>query len=291
MVPKAKMAHPKPFDPEFKTFLAGHDAFYTCAADLYIEPFQIFGNLYYVGDQKVCCHLVDTGDGLILFDTGYRNAVHLYLENIRKLGFDPADIRYIIQSHEHFDHFGGSNDIRKLYGSKVCMGAVGTALLRERPDRALMKLGPMPMDQIAWPDIELEDGDVLTLGNTSVRCVLSPGHTPGVMSFFFDAVDGNKTLKVGYFGGVGLLTANRAYNRYFGLPEDLPEQMLNTVEKLRPEQVDITLGNHPAQNNTLEKWQWMLDHPGENPFLDPDCWPALLDLVQERYQELIELGY
>lgn len=291
MVPHAKMAHAYPFDPEFKQFLAGHDGFYACAADFQIEPFRIFGNLYYVGDKKVCCHLVDTGDGLILFDTGYRNAVHLYLENIRKLGFDPADIRYIIQSHEHFDHFGGSNEIRKLYGSQVCMGALGTALLRERPDRALMHLGPMPADQIAWPDIELEDGDVLTLGNTSIRCVLSPGHTPGVMSFFFDVTDGEQTLRAGYFGGVGLLTANRAYNRHFGLPEDLPEQMLRTVEKLWLEPVDITLGNHPAQNNTLEKRQWMLDHPGENPFLTPEAWHELLALVRERYTELIELGY
>ena len=124
------MAQPKPFQPDFASFLEGHREYYADTASFAVEPFRIFGNLYYVGDRKVCCHLLDTGAGLILFDTGYRNAVHLYLESIRKLGFDPADIKYIIHSHEHFDHFGGSNEIRALYGSKVCMSAVGTALLR-----------------------------------------------------------------------------------------------------------------------------------------------------------------
>jgi len=291
MIPKAIMAQPNPFDPAFSAFLKNHEAYYSNTADFAVEPFRIFGDLYYVGDKKVCCHLLDTGDGLILFDTGYRNAVHLYLESIRKLGFDPADIQYIIQSHEHFDHFGGSNEIRTLYGSKICMGAVGTASLRERPERALMHLGPLAADVIAWPDIELQDGDVLTLGRTSIRCVLSPGHTPGVMSFFFDVTEGARTLRVGYFGGVGLLTANRSYCRHFGLPEDLPERMLKTVEKLWHEPVDIVLGNHPGQNNTLGKREWMLEHPGENPFVDAECWHALLLLVRERYEELIRLGY
>ena len=154
-----------------------------------------------------------------------------------------------------------------------------------------MHLGPVPTDVIAWPDIELQDGDVLTLGSTSIRCVLSPGHTPGVMSFFFDITDGKCTLRAGYFGGVGLLTANRGYCRHFGLPEDLPEQMLQTVEKLWEEPVDVTLGNHPPQNNTLGKRRWMLEHPEENPFVDPESWHALLSLVRERYTELIRLGY
>lgn len=291
MIPKAAMGHPRPFDPDFTAFREAHREYYANAADFAVEPFRIFGNLYYVGDKKVCCHLLDTGDGLILFDTGYRNAAHLYLESTRKLGFDPADIRYIIHSHEHFDHFGASNEIRTLYGCKVCMSAVGTALLRERPERALMHLSPLPADTIAWPDVELQDGDVLTLGSTSIRCVLSPGHTPGVMSFFFDVTEGDRTLRVGYFGGVGLLTANRGYSRHYGLTEDLPRQMLKTVEKLWREPVDIVLGNHPGQNNTLGKRDWMLAHPGENPFVDAEGWHALLCLVRERYEELIQLGY
>ena len=75
------------------------------------------------------------------------------------------------------------------------------------------------------------------------------------------------------------------------LPEDLPERMLRTVDMLWDEPVDIVLGNHPGQNNTLGKRKWMLEHPGENPFVDADGWHALLSLIRERYRTLIELGY
>jgi len=101
MVPKASLSVPKPHQPNFERFLEGLKDFYLHPANYFLEPFQIFGNLYYIGDKKVCSHLIDTGDGLIVFDTGFRNAMHMQLESIRRLGFDPKDIKYIIHSHEH----------------------------------------------------------------------------------------------------------------------------------------------------------------------------------------------
>ncbi|MBR6977923.1 MAG: hypothetical protein IKH74_05940, partial [Lachnospiraceae bacterium] len=58
-----------------------------------IDPFRIFGPLYYVGDKKVCIHLIDTGDGLVLIDSGYPNANHLLFDSIWRLGFDPKPWR------------------------------------------------------------------------------------------------------------------------------------------------------------------------------------------------------
>ena len=291
MVKKASLATPSPHQPNFERFLDGLKDFYLHPANYFIEPFQIFGNLYYIGDKKVCSHLIDTGDGLIVFDTGFRNAMHMQLESIRRLGFDPKDIKYIIHSHEHFDHFGGSADFRTLFGSKICMSKAGTELLRERPDRALCHLGPMVLDEIPWPDIELEDGDVLTLGNTSIRCVLTPGHTGGVMTFFFDVTDGETTYRAGYFGGAGYLTAIRDYCIQFGLPENMLEQMVQSTYKVWDEHVDIMLGNHPNQNCTLEKRQWMIDHPGENPFIDETAWHYFLTLIREGFSKAIADGF
>ena len=77
-------------------FIPNLQDFYDHPDKYAVDAFQIFGNLYYVGDQKVCSHLIDTGDGLILFDTGYRNTTHMMLHSIRSLGFDPMDIKYII---------------------------------------------------------------------------------------------------------------------------------------------------------------------------------------------------
>ena len=74
-----------------------------------MRPFRIIGNTYFVGTYQASAHLIDTGDGLILFDTGYGNTTHMLLDSIRSLGFDPMDIKYIIHSHGHFDHFGSGN--------------------------------------------------------------------------------------------------------------------------------------------------------------------------------------
>ena len=60
-----------PFEVLEGNFLNNLKDYYQHPAKYYMEPFRMFGNLYYVGDRKVCSHLIDTGDGLILFDSGY----------------------------------------------------------------------------------------------------------------------------------------------------------------------------------------------------------------------------
>ena len=77
-----------------------------------IDPFRIYGNLYYVGDRDACPYLIDTGDGLILIDTGYGHETQYLIENIERLGFRVEDIRIIIHSHGHYDHFGGTRESR-----------------------------------------------------------------------------------------------------------------------------------------------------------------------------------
>lgn len=290
MYAECKFAPIRSCEEAFEKFVPALKDFYTKPADYREEPFRIFGNLYYVGDKKVCMHLVDTGDGLILFDTGYKHAGHMLLESIRALGFDPHDIKYIIHSHGHFDHFGPSNDMRKMFGCKVYMSRVDTELLRKNPDLALLHLGPMQFDEIAWPDVELDDGDVITLGNTSIRCVLAPGHTYGTMAFFFDVTDGSKTRRAGYYGGVGFLTMYRQYCLDMGLPVGKSEAMRQSILKLWDEPVDILLGNHPGQNCTLEKREWMLAHPEQNPFINPQAWHIFLSELEKKRQEFDAAG-
>ena len=291
MYKECELGSNKTYKEVIDNFLPNLEGFYKSPSAYRVEPFRIFGNLYYVGDKKVCSHLIDTGDGLILFDTGYRNASHLLLQSIYDLGFDPHDIKLIINSHGHFDHFGAGNEFRSLYGAKIAMSKVDTDLLREDPRRALMHLSPAPNDDICWPDIEIEDGDILTVGNTSIRCVLAPGHTMGTMAFFFDAVDGKETKKVDYLGGVGFLSVYKDYCREYGLPLNKTELLKDSIEKIRPEKVDIFLGNHPYHNCTLEKRQWMIDHPGENPFINPNGWDIFLNALETRRQDFERLGY
>lgn len=291
MYQECKFAANDPYPQVEANFIPNLQDFYDHPEKYAIAPFQIFGNLYYVGDKKVCMHLIDTGDGLILFDSGYGNTTHMILDSVKALGFDPMDIRIIIHSHGHFDHFGSGNALRRLTGAKVCMSAVDTELIRQRPDRALVQWGPCPDDPICWPDVELKDGDHIRLGSTDITCVLSPGHTLGTMSFFFDVTDGETTLRAGYMGGTGFLTVYKDYCRKFGLPEDKCQRMRHTIQKLMPQKVDIVLGNHPGQNCTLEKRAWMLEHPEKNPFINPEAWHIFLNTLEARRADFEALGY
>ncbi len=272
-------------------FLPNLEDFYHNPEKYNIEPFRIFGNLYYVGDRKVCMHLIDTDDGLILFDSGYSHNFSALIESIRKLGFDPHDIKYVIHSHGHFDHFGGGDRLRLSYGSKIFMSAVDTALLKEMPERALMHLSPMKNDEICWPDETINDGDVIALGNTKIRCVSAPGHTPGTMAFFFEATDGIEKHKVGYLGGVGFLSIFKAFCREYNLPQNMCAVLKETAEKLACEEVDILLGNHPNHNCVIEKREYMTSHPGENPFINQASWTIFLQSIRERCIDFEKLGY
>ena len=291
MYPQCNLGTNRPYREIMEGFRPGLKEYYRAPADFRVEPFRIFGNLYYVGDQKVCIHLIDTGEGLILLDSGYRHAIHILLDSIARLGYSPQDIRYIIHSHGHFDHFGGGNELRALYGAKVCMSRVDTQLLRQREDRALIHLGPNPDEPVCWPDLELKDGDHITLGNTDIRFVLSPGHTLGTLSLFFKVRDGGQVRQAGYLGGVGNISMYRQFCREYGLPENKSHLLGQTIQKLREESVDIVLGNHPSQNCTLEKREWMLSHPGENPFVDQSTWPIFLAALDTRRKSFLELGY
>lgn len=281
----------RPYSVVMGNFLPGHTEYYQDPTPFNVEPFRIFGNLYYVGDKKVCMHLIDTGDGLILFDSGYSHRYDALLDSIRKAGFDPKDIRYVIHSHGHFDHFGGGDRLREQFGAEILMSRVDTELLREYEPRALVHLSAQKEDVICWPDRTLEDGEEITLGNTKILCRLAPGHTFGTMAFFFDVTEGETTLRVGYFGGIGFLTVYKEYCREYRLPENKCQKLKETLVALRSEKVDILIGNHPNQNCTMEKREYMIRHPEHNPFINPEAWGILLDTLEERRTEFEQLGY
>ena len=281
----------KPAEASLGNYATNHTDYFAHPEKYALEPFRIFGNLYYVGDRRACPYLIDTGDGLILIDTGYGHEKPSIPDNIRTLGFRVEDVKIIIHSHGHYDHFGYTEAIRKLSGAKVYMSRVDTELIREMPERALVHHSCVPGAGIPWPDVLVDDGDHIKLGNTDIKCVLSPGHTFGTLSFFFDVTEGGRTLRVGYMGGAGFLTMYKSYCSWYHLPQTKALVMKDTIQKLWQEPVDITLGNHPAQNNTMGKRQYMLEHPGTNPFIGEAGWHTFLAKLEENRAEFERLGY
>lgn len=205
----------------------------------YVEPFQIFDNVYYVGIDWVAAYLIDTGDGLILIDSLYGNWLPVLLNNIRQLGFDPADVKYLINTHGHFDHAGGSALFQKLYGSRVVMTAEDWQVARAKPELAAFY---MPTPRV---DIIAKDGDTITLGDNTITLFNTPGHTEGVLSLGYTGKDRANTHSILTLGGVGL--------NFSGV--ERTEIYLDSYRRLQSMQdnFSVSLPNHQSMGRVFDR--------------------------------------
>ncbi len=256
-------------------------------SSMWIEPFRIFGNLYYVGDKVVCVHLLDTGDGLILFDSGFPHAAAQLLKSVSALGFDPKDIKYVIHSHEHFDHFGATRLLQTKYGCKTFIHELGAETFRVHPHHTELQASRCPDAALFIPDVDLRDGDEIRLGEAIITCVHTPGHSAGAATYFFDMEEKGRVFRAGLCGVNGNLTLHPGRLLKYGIPLSSGYDYLESIEKMKKEQVDITLDTHPRPKGVIERRLSMLENPGTNPFLDPDAWRQNLDEYRSRYLDLM----
>ena len=119
-----------------------------------------------------------------------------------------------------------------------------------------------------------------------IRCVLTPGHALGVMSFFFEVTDGGETYLAGLFGGAGYTAMTVEYMKSVSLPLDMPQKMLESLERVENEPVVVHLGNHPANNKTIQKRNQQLQEGG-NPFVAPDSWKTFIAGLRSKTLEII----
>ena len=252
-----------------------------------VAPFRIADNLYYVGNKDVSSHLVDTGEGLLLLDTGYTQATHMLLDSVRAMGFAPADIKWILHSHGHLDHFGCTRILVEKYGCKTYFPAVDLPLLNERADlnwhEEFGQNYEPPYDTWFEPDVLVHPGDVLQFGNTKVEFFDAGGHTPGTLAIRFNLPGG---LKAAMHGGVGVNTLSFAYSQKKNLGSTWCDAFIRNVRNLYGLEVDIVLGNHPKQTGTFVKMERMGGE--DNPFIDPGEWDRLMASCEKKYNRLQE---
>ena len=274
------------FREKTEGYAKSHKEAFESPATTRIDPFKIADNLYYVGDKKVCIHLIDTGDGLILIDSGFLGAKHLLVDNIWRAGFDPKNVKWIIHTHGHNDHYGASAEFRNMYGTKLAISKVDAERLKQKPELHINKAN-YPFESVPEFDYEIEDGEVFELGNVKIRCVLTPGHTDGVLSLFFDVTYEGETYLAGTYGGAGINAITLPYIFRNGRCADCPQQMLSSIDKVWDEPVVVHLGNHPYNNHTLEKREKQIAEGG-NPFIAPDSWHNFLNELKTKINTIIK---
>jgi metallo-beta-lactamase class B len=158
------------------------------------EPVKVFDNLYFVGQTEYSAWAVTTSEGIILVDAIWDYSVDdEVVGGLKKLGLDPAAIKYVLVSHGHIDHAGGAKYLQDRFRARVILSAADWDLIGRNTG--------------AWPkpkrDMVATDGQKLTLGDTTLTLYLTPGHTPGTISTLIPVKDGGKSHLVAEWGGTG----------------------------------------------------------------------------------------
>jgi len=191
-------------------------------------PIKLFDNLTYIGFNDVGAWVVPTSAGIILFDTlnSSADAMDVIEPEMQKAGFDPAQIKYILIGHGHADHFGGASYLQKKYGAKV---------LAAMPDwAAIQRGGRGGAAPGLTPDMDVMDGQKLTLGDTTVTLIRLPGHTPGTIGMIVPAKFGGRTHNVAVMSGTQM--PNQASLDAFKHVFD---------DELKKANVETFFGSHP----------------------------------------------
>lgn len=165
-----------------------------------LKPTKVFDNVYCIGSVSVVAWVIETSDGLILIDSMWDDIdAKLIEEGIKGFGLNPKDLKYIILSHGHGDHYGGANYLRNKYAAKVVLTKTDTDLMYNLNTGA-----NSPRSTKTKVDIYSKDKDVIKLGDTSITILETPGHTAGCSSFIFPVKYKGKEYTAVLWGGTGL---------------------------------------------------------------------------------------
>lgn len=238
-----------------------------------LEPTRLFDQLYSVGQNAVSSHALVTSGGIVLFDAlnSPEEAEKLIVPNLRAVGLDPKDLKYVVVTHGHGDHYGGARWLQKTYGARVLSSAIDWDLMARAQGRG-------PFANLVPPDRDMviEDGQVLKVGDTTLKFHITPGHTPGTLSTIFAVTDQGRPHRVGLHGGTGggrspeaLRDGLKSYARWRALTRDAG--------------VDVLVANHPLHDRGIEKNELLRSRqPGQ-----PHPYVIGVDRYQ-RYMQVME---
>ena len=223
----------------------------------YADPAKVFDNLYFVGGKLHSSWALTSKEGIILIDTIYPyNSEPLILGGMKKLGLDAKNIRYVLISHAHADHIGGAEMLQTRYKARIVMGAPDWEWVEKYPNR-YKTMAPKR-------DIVATDGMKITVGGNTVTVWLTPGHTPGTMSYTFTVLDRGKPINVAYSGGTAFNFVNNTPDPGIKNFQTYIDSQKHMAEKAAATNASVLLSNHSEFDNAVNKNR-MLAGRGKGP--------------------------
>lgn len=234
------------------------------------HPFRVIGNVYFVGLSGVSAFLISTPEGSILLDGTFKESAAQIADNIATLGFRLTDVKYLLNSHVHYDHAGGLAELKRRSGARMVASSA---------DGYWLQIGGTEVPPVVVDRI-INDGETLQVGDTTLTARITPGHTPGCTTWTMTTVENGQAYRVVFYCSTATVDTGPIVGteaRYPGVLSDYER----SFRILRALPCDVFLHDHPDQFDMHRKRKQM--KPGApNPFVDPG---ALRRHVDESEQE------
>ena len=245
-----------------------------------VAPFRIAGNLYYVGAIEITSYLITTPEGHFLLDGGFVETAPQIEHNIAELGFKLTDVKFLLNSHAHYDHAGGLAELKKVTGAKF-LATEGDAPLLRSGGHGDFRFGDTLTFPPIAPDQIVHDGEAIRLGNQMVVAHLTPGHTKGCTTWTTKIRDGEKVYDVVFVGSQSALDYKFVgQESYPGITADFERSfaLLNHLP------CDIFLASHGSFFHFVEKHERLL-RGDANAFIDPNGYKAYLRESEQEFRD------
>lgn len=248
-------------------------------------PFRIHGNTYFVGTKGLSSVLIDTGKGLILLDGAIPQSVEQITAHLKTLGFDISQVKWILNSHAHFDHAGGIAALQRLSGAKVAASTKGAKALRlgkSSPD------DPQAEIHVDYPAVRevtpLPHGGKIKLGEVVVTEHDTPGHTPGSTTWSWKSCEDKQCLDIVYADSVTPYAGPRF--RFSDEPARV-KRFREGISRIRALPCDIMISTHPSASRVLEQYAASATE-GSKAFIAPGACRAYADRADKLLTERLE---
>jgi metallo-beta-lactamase class B len=243
-------------------------------------PRKVFGNVYYVGTCGITALLVTSSQGHVLLDGATEPAGPAIAANIEALGFKLADIKFILNSHEHSDHAGGLAYLQRVTGAVVLAGEPSVATLeRGASDRGDPQFGVLEK----FPPVAnvrlLVDGRTVRVGDLALTAHATPGHAPGSTSWTWVSCEGSHCLQMVYADSLSA-ASDRTYR--FSDHPDYVAAFHHSIDTVASLPCDILVSPHPLASDLFARFD------GKAPLVDADACKRYADNARSRLEQRLQ---
>lgn len=244
-------------------------------------PYKVYGNTWYVGTEGLASLLVVTDSGLILIDGALAQSAKLIGSNIRQIGFDPQDIKYILNSHAHYDHAGGLGALQTFTGAQVLASEGSAPVLQSGEITVSDPQYNFGVEANRFPAVRnvslIGNEETLTLGDTTLTAHYTPGHTPGGTTWTWKSCEESACLDIVYADSLSAVSADGFRFSDPGSTPNSARQIRDSTSLIRDLPCDILLAPHPFLIKMEEKLAAREADLKVNPFVESGACAAYAD--------------